>query len=113
MVDEKTGMAHVNTHLQLTRPIATPQSPADVGHVFVIGDAANAFGALNAGHTAWNQAEVASHNIARLVAKEEGSNDNPSESWRYEPLQDYLPDPHRIKVSLGLVSEETLFLFFN
>ncbi|KAF8312903.1 uncharacterized protein EI90DRAFT_3294623 [Cantharellus anzutake] len=31
------------------------------------GDAADAFGALNAGHTAWTQAEVASRNVIRMI----------------------------------------------
>lgn len=33
----------------------------------MIGDAADAFGALNAGHTAYYQAEVASKNIVKLI----------------------------------------------
>lgn len=36
-------------------------------NVFVIGDAADAFGAINAGHTAWDQATVAGQNILALI----------------------------------------------
>ena len=36
-------------------------------HVFVVGDAADAFGAIKAGHTAYWQAEVAARNVIRLA----------------------------------------------
>ncbi|KAK7002464.1 hypothetical protein R3P38DRAFT_3605595 [Favolaschia claudopus] len=36
-------------------------------HIFAIGDAANAFGAIPAGHNAYYQAEVAARNVLRLV----------------------------------------------
>ena len=46
-------------------PPAHPDSPYP--HIFIVGDAADAFGALNAGHTAWTQAEVAARNIVKLI----------------------------------------------
>ncbi|KAK7028574.1 apoptosis-inducing factor B [Favolaschia claudopus] len=60
-------------------------------HIFAIGDAANAFGAIPAGHNAYYQAEVAARNVLRLV---HGKTD--------EPLERYTPGPPAIKVSLGL-----------
>ncbi|KAK7002460.1 hypothetical protein R3P38DRAFT_3215620 [Favolaschia claudopus] len=60
-------------------------------HIFAIGDTANAFGAIPAGHNAYYQAEVAARNVWRLV---HGKMD--------EPLERYTPGPPAIKVSLGL-----------
>ncbi|KAK7007349.1 hypothetical protein R3P38DRAFT_3212336 [Favolaschia claudopus] len=60
-------------------------------HIFTIGDAANAFGAIPAGHNAYYQAEVAARNVLRLV---HGKTD--------EPLERYTPGPPAIKVLLGL-----------
>lgn len=39
--------------------------------VFAVGDCADAFGAIKAGHTGWNQAEVAAKNVLRLIKWEE------------------------------------------
>ena len=79
-------------------------------HIFVIGDAADAFGALKSGSAAWGQvsgllcasggaslthfyqAEHAVRNIARLVEGQDSQ------------LEAYTPPPVGIKVSLGLVS---------
>lgn len=36
-------------------------------HLFAIGDAADAFGAIKAGHTAYYQGEVAARNVIRLI----------------------------------------------
>ncbi|EJU06475.1 FAD/NADP-binding domain-containing protein [Dacryopinax primogenitus] len=38
-------------------------------NIFAVGDAADAFGAIKAGHTAYYQAEVAARNILRLIAQ--------------------------------------------
>jgi apoptosis-inducing factor 2 len=74
-------------------------------NIFVVGDAADAFDAIKAGHTAYYQAEVAARNILRLihrgekvgfVAEEEAEEDLDSE------LEEYAPGPPAIKVSLGL-----------
>ena len=53
---------HVNHDSELSPHLSSPYP-----HIFVVGDAADAFGALNAGHTAWAQAEVASRNIVRMI----------------------------------------------
>ncbi|KAL0949534.1 hypothetical protein HGRIS_009584 [Hohenbuehelia grisea] len=63
-------------------------------NIFVIGDSANAFGAIQAGHTAFYQGEVAGRNVLRLVRQQE----DPAAS---EPLEDYKPTPPGIKISLG------------
>lgn len=68
-------------------------------HIFAIGDAADAFGAINAGHTAYLQGEVAARNILKMVqAREEGT------ECPVEELERYRPGAPAIKVSLGLVS---------
>ncbi|KAJ7903701.1 hypothetical protein B0H14DRAFT_2666009 [Mycena olivaceomarginata] len=59
-------------------------------HIFVVGDAADAFGAIPAGHNAYYQGEVAARNVLRLI---EGAG---------TPLEQYTPGVPAIKVSLGL-----------
>ncbi|KAI0086027.1 hypothetical protein BDY19DRAFT_895578 [Irpex rosettiformis] len=66
-------------------------------HLFAIGDAADAFGAINAGHTAYYQADVAANNILKLVAAEHDG--TPLDSVE---LEEYHPGEPAIKVSLGL-----------
>ena len=63
--------------------------PEDLSHIFAIGDCADT-GAIQAGHTAYYQAEVAARNILRLV-KGDG-----------EELESYKPSAPAIKVSLGI-----------
>lgn len=83
---------------------------SDHPHIFVVGDAADAFGARKSGSAAWYQvsgslhdfngifihvflqADHAVRNIVRLI---EG---------RDSELESYIPPPAAIKVSLGLVS---------
>ncbi|PWN92564.1 FAD/NAD(P)-binding domain-containing protein [Acaromyces ingoldii] len=120
-IDAKTRMACVNRHLQLAVPSAhpdgEPETDASLQHIFVAGDAADAFGALNAGHTAHGQALLAGRNIARLVARECDSLGAAEEEegeqgqwarWREtrkelgEALERYEAPPHAIKVTLGL-----------
>ena len=62
-------------------------------HIFVAGDLADAFNALNAGHTAWAQGEVAAKNIISIIKDGDAAE-----------LQTYTAPPYAIKVSLGLVS---------
>ncbi|KAL0565631.1 hypothetical protein V5O48_016390 [Marasmius crinis-equi] len=64
-------------------------------HIFCVGDSADAFGAIKAGHTAYWQGEVAGRNIVRMIK-------NASAVDEEEPLEDYYPGPPAIKVSLGL-----------
>lgn len=85
-------MAKVNRHLQLAIPSTDqvdPQTRKEIDNIFVIGDAADAFGALNAGHTAWDQASIAANNICSLISSG-------------KPLETYTPPQPAIKVSLGL-----------
>ncbi|KAF8180332.1 hypothetical protein K438DRAFT_1725596 [Mycena galopus ATCC 62051] len=63
-------------------------------HIFVIGDAADAFGAVPAGHNAYYQAEVAGRNVLALIAA--------SSLELGARLERYTPGPPAIKVSLGL-----------
>lgn len=75
---------------------STPVSEEEVedtpyGNIFVIGDAADAFGAIQAGHNAYAQADVAAKNILKLIS---GSGKN--------ELERYTPSPPSIKVSVGI-----------
>ncbi|THH32083.1 hypothetical protein EUX98_g2115 [Antrodiella citrinella] len=63
-------------------------------HLFAIGDAADTFGAINAGHTAHAQALVAANNILKLIQAEESSSGPPE-------LEEYHPGPPGIKMSIG------------
>lgn len=67
----------------------------DLRHIFAIGDCAET-GAIQAGHTAYWQAEVAARNVCRLIEKQEGR--------AKETLESYKPGPPCIKLTLGLVS---------
>ncbi|KAJ7932938.1 hypothetical protein B0H13DRAFT_754415 [Mycena leptocephala] len=70
-------------------------------HIFAIGDAADAFGALPAGHNAWAQGEVTGRNVLRLVSRHGGEADAEGKEGD-EELETYTPGPPAIKVSLGL-----------
>lgn len=70
-------------------------------NIFVVGDAADAFDAIKAGHTSYYQAEVAARNILRLIQRDGKvgpavKNDLDSE------LEEYAPGPPAIKVTLGM-----------
>lgn len=123
-IDESTGYAKVNRALQLVPIPSEVSSSSDdsldgvesllddldldvpsqaeatpYGHIFVIGDAADAFGAIKAGHNAYWQAEVASRNILELISSGSESRD---ESDEQPELQEYTPKAPMIKLSLGL-----------
>ncbi|CAE6493754.1 unnamed protein product [Rhizoctonia solani] len=95
-VDEKTGLIKVLRTMQVGLPQAqfTAQGGDNTGevmtmpHIYAIGDAADAFGAIKAGHTAHWQAEVASKNILASISS--------------QPLTLYEPGPPAIKLTLGL-----------
>lgn len=74
------------------KPLSLPQTPYP--NIFVVGDAADAFGAIKAGHEAHAQSSLAAQNIIRLVRSE---GDTPPVLERYEP------SPPGIKVSMGIV----------
>ncbi|OCB90569.1 FAD/NAD-binding domain-containing protein [Sanghuangporus baumii] len=91
-----------------------PETPFP--HIFAVGDCADAFGAIKAGHTAYWQAEVAARNIIRLARTEAESEDvfapesgdanseasqEPKEPESLE-LESYTPGLPAIKVSLGI-----------
>ncbi|EKM51005.1 uncharacterized protein PHACADRAFT_187619 [Phanerochaete carnosa HHB-10118-sp] len=65
-------------------------------HLFAVGDVADAFGAIKAGHTAHYQAEVAARNILTLIQQEM------SPSHPAPKLEHYAPGAPAIKLSLGL-----------
>ncbi|KAF6747531.1 hypothetical protein DFP72DRAFT_919548 [Ephemerocybe angulata] len=65
-------------------------APFTYSNIFAVGDVADAFGAIPAGHTAYYQGIVAANNIVKLVTK-------PGEK-----LEEYTPGEPAIKVSLGL-----------
>jgi apoptosis-inducing factor 2 len=99
-------------------------------HLFCVGDSADAYGAIKAGHTAYWQAEVAARNIIKMVRAEavrerlaslrsagaagEGKDclieELEGELVQLEDLEKYAPGAPAIKVSLGLVSESLLLL---
>ncbi|CAE6431367.1 unnamed protein product [Rhizoctonia solani] len=102
-IDEKTGMVKVLRTMQVD--LADPQfinqasegqskRASDLPHIYAIGDAADAFGAIKAGHTAHWQAEVAAKNILATI--------------RSEPLTSYEPGPPAIKITLGLRHRATV-----
>ncbi|KAF7985476.1 hypothetical protein HWV62_5247 [Athelia sp. TMB] len=103
-----SGLARVLRTLQLTvestSSAETPLHPASdetteptpYPHIFAIGDAADAFGAINAGHVAFRQGALAARNIVRLAHRAEGT---PSED---DELELYDPGLPAIRVSLGL-----------
>lgn len=70
----------------------------DLSHIFAIGDVADT-GAIQAGHTAYWQGEVAARNILRLIDREEGR------AGRKEELEVYKPGLPSIKLTLGLVRD--------
>ncbi|TIC31515.1 FAD/NAD(P)-binding domain-containing protein [Wallemia mellicola] len=61
-------------------------------HIYVVGDAADAYGALHAGHTGWNQSEFAVGNIIRQINDEK---DDPKLYYAGKPA---------IKLTTGLNS---------
>ena len=65
----------------------------DLSHLFAVGDCAET-GAIQAGHTAYYQAEVAARNILRLIKADEGG--------EVEDLEDYKVSVPAIKVTLGM-----------
>ncbi|KAG6812578.1 hypothetical protein H0H92_002046 [Tricholoma furcatifolium] len=84
--------------ISISMPIEEPLEATPYPHIFVVGDAADAFSAIPAGHNAYYQGEVAARNILRLIKRSDGASEED------EPLEQYIPGPPAIKVSLGLVS---------
>ncbi|KAL1743877.1 hypothetical protein HDZ31DRAFT_39943 [Schizophyllum fasciatum] len=84
----ENGRARIKRTLQLDSP--------DYPHIFAVGDCADAFNALCAGHNAYYQGQLAARNIQRLAEHA----DKPDAEQ--EPLEQYEPLLPAIKVSLGL-----------
>ncbi|KAL1704895.1 hypothetical protein EV121DRAFT_204690 [Schizophyllum commune] len=82
------GRVRVTRTLQLNSPA--------FAHMFAVGDCADAFGALCAGHNAAFQGVHAAQNLLRLIASRE------QPEAKHEPLESYEPHPPGIKVTLGL-----------
>ncbi|KIK38410.1 hypothetical protein CY34DRAFT_809374 [Suillus luteus UH-Slu-Lm8-n1] len=71
-------------------------------NIFVVGDAADAFDAIKAGHTSYYQAEVAARNILRLIHRDGKKVGIAAEDDLDSQLEEYTPGPPAIKVSLGM-----------
>ncbi|ORY24986.1 hypothetical protein BCR39DRAFT_545485 [Naematelia encephala] len=78
-----------DTNTSTTANVNATNTDPDLSHIYAIGDCADT-GAIQAGHTAYWQAEVAARNILKQI---EGNK---------EPLETYKPGPPALKVSLGL-----------
>lgn len=75
----------------------------DMSHFFAVGDCAET-GAIQAGHTAYWQAEVAARNILRMIRADE-------EDKEVEELEEYKVSVPSIKVTLGMVSHTHMLSF--
>ncbi|KAJ9108600.1 hypothetical protein QFC19_002317 [Naganishia cerealis] len=73
-INPNDGSVTVNRYLQIAKKPNPDSDESDLqlvdDHIFVVGDTADAFGALQAGHTAWAQSRLACRNIARLIEAE-------------------------------------------
>ncbi|CAE6363294.1 unnamed protein product [Rhizoctonia solani] len=96
-IDDQTGMIKVLRTMQVDLPPksrfivqdgSTNAPRTELPHVYAIGDAADAFGVIKAGHTAHWQAEVAAKNIVASILS--------------QPLTSYEPGPPAIKITLGM-----------
>lgn len=92
---------HLDSHLPTPPPSDEGEKEESLSHIFAIGDCAET-GAIQAGHTAYWQAEVAARNICRLIEREEGR--------EKETLESYKPGAPCIKLTLGLVSSLSLVI---
>ncbi|KAJ3921578.1 hypothetical protein F5877DRAFT_35738 [Lentinula edodes] len=111
-VNPHDGLAHVIRTMQLGVVLSTRRYGAELStpypNIFVAGDAANAFGAIPAGHTAYYQGEVAARNILRLIQRSECPLKIPQYEGvlvteeEEERLEHYAPGLPAIKISLGL-----------
>ncbi|KAG1896744.1 uncharacterized protein F5891DRAFT_958144 [Suillus fuscotomentosus] len=112
-VSPDTGLAHVLRTMQLCVPppsFEPHKLRADdpylcqktlYPNIFVVGDAADAFDAIKAGHTSYYQAEVAARNILRLIPRDEKVGIAAGDDLGSE-LEEYAPGPPAIKVTLGM-----------
>ncbi|KAJ3891984.1 hypothetical protein GG344DRAFT_46230 [Lentinula edodes] len=111
-VNPHDGLAHVLRTMQLGLKMSGSRNhgaelSTPYPNIFVAGDAADAFGAIPAGHTAYYQGEVAARNILRLIQRSERSlktlqDEVLSVTEEEEHLEHYAPGLPAIKISLGL-----------
>ena len=98
-VEVEPAVEKDSTPVEPAAPISKSQPRSPHPNIFVVGDAADAFGAIKAGHVAFYQAQVAVANINKMIAaRVSGESEEEVELERYEP------SAPAIKVSLGLVS---------
>ncbi|KAH9914403.1 FAD/NAD-P-binding domain-containing protein [Epithele typhae] len=71
-------------------------------HIFAIGDSVDALGAVNAGHNAFFQGEVAAQNVVRLIKRDEREQRAEKTEEQNLALEKYALGAPAIKVSLGL-----------
>ncbi|KAF8311595.1 FAD/NAD(P)-binding domain-containing protein [Clavulina sp. PMI_390] len=106
----ETKQARVLRTMQLGLVSPSPSSTGSESettpypHIFAVGDAADAFGAIQAGHMSYYQAELAARNIVKMIehqaSLEKGSLS--SEKDNEPELEEYYPKPPSIKVTFGL-----------
>ncbi|KAI9463162.1 hypothetical protein HD554DRAFT_2027295 [Boletus coccyginus] len=132
-IDPKSRMVRVSRTMQILAlrekdtTLLLMQSRAPLTfvypHLFAIGDAADAFGAIKAGHTAYYQGELAARNVIKLIQGDAGTLKAPLQPSAFTPdagemevdsrgaeedsegkleLEEYVPTPPMIRVSLGL-----------
>lgn len=91
-LDENNAPSEESVSSTSSTPVSEEEyEDTPYGNIFVIGDAADAFGAIQAGHNAYAQADVAAKNILKLIS---GSGK--------DELERYTPSPPSIKVSVGI-----------
>ncbi|PCH34901.1 iron uptake cluster protein [Wolfiporia cocos MD-104 SS10] len=110
----KKGLIRVKRTMQVAVPSnpAAPDMPVDSAkgsgdehlhvphpHLFAIGDAADAFGAMNSGRSSYFQL-INRSEILRTHGKAEGQADSSSDD-----LEQYTPGPPMIKITLGLTKQ--------
>ncbi|KAJ7440307.1 hypothetical protein B0H11DRAFT_2292979 [Mycena galericulata] len=106
---DTTSDTNAETNTPVEAEEQEPATPTPYPHIFVVGDAADAFGAIPAGHNAYYQAEVAARNVLRLIQRSTSTSTSvfaPNASAAHadadEVLERYTPGAPAIKVSLGL-----------
>lgn len=95
---ERLANMSLQPHLPTPPSSDHSEKEEDLRHIFAIGDCAET-GAIQAGHTAYWQAEVAARNVCRLIERQEGRGK--------ETLESYKPGAPCIKLTLGLVRLST------
>jgi NADH dehydrogenase FAD-containing subunit len=99
------GRIKVHKTLQLDNADELGHVDEDLSHIFACGDCADTrTGAIQAGHTAYHQGEMAANNIIKLVQGLTESNGEEGNSGEQVVLGEYKATPPGIKVTLGLVS---------